>query len=81
MKRMCSLIQKPFMLGKVHYTVLEEFDFYKEISEKDLLSLLSVMKQADLVVIEERGSRNFFSLLVTERQIVVQTFFFLVSSA
>jgi len=51
--RIWSLIQKPVTVVKVRDTLLEEFDIDKETCEKDLLSLLSVMKQEGLVVIED----------------------------
>jgi len=51
--RIWSLIQKPITVGKVRDTLLEEFDIDKETCEKDLLSLLGVMQQEGLVVIED----------------------------
>jgi hypothetical protein len=51
--RIWSLIQKPITVGKIRDTLLEEFDIDKETCEKDLLSLLTVMKQEGLVVIED----------------------------
>ena len=51
--RIWSLIQKPVKVGKVRDSLLEEFDIDKETCEKDLLSLLSNMKNEGLVVIED----------------------------
>jgi len=51
--RIWSLIQKPVKVGKVRDSLLEEFDIDKETCEKDLLSLLSDMKNEGLVVIED----------------------------
>jgi hypothetical protein len=51
--RIWSLIQKPVKVGKVRDSLLEEFDIDKETCEKDLLSLLSVMKNEGLIVIED----------------------------
>ena len=54
--RIWSLIQKPVKVGKVRDTLLEEFDIDKETCEEDLLSLLSVMENEGLVVIEDTGT-------------------------
>jgi hypothetical protein len=51
--RIWSLIQKPVTVGKIRDIFLGEFDVDKETCEKDLLSLLSVMKKEGLVVIED----------------------------
>jgi len=51
--RIWFLIQKPVKVGKVRDSLLEEFDIDKETCEKDLLSLLSDMKNEGLVVIED----------------------------
>jgi hypothetical protein len=54
--RIWSLIQKPVTVGKIRDTLLEEFDIDKDTCENDLLSLLGVMKQEGLVVIEDSVS-------------------------
>jgi hypothetical protein len=51
--RIWSLIQKPVKIGEVLEILLEEFEIDKETCEKDLFSLLSIMKKEGLVVIED----------------------------
>src|SRR5512136_1296251 len=51
--RIWSLIQKPIKVKTIRDNLLEEYDIDKETCEKDLLSLLSDLKNEGLVVIED----------------------------